>query len=157
MCIYNMLEVCLFYQKLGNYNKVLEQMVWECMVELCESEVCFKVLVELFLDWYWEQDMDGKFIKVFGLVFEMFGIEMDEFVLGIDLQQEGWNIEEWVQLKVNIVVCCLFLDFVYSCCKVDGMIQYLQVSGEFMFDFGSCFIGYCGIGMDVIDWINVVV
>jgi hypothetical protein len=41
------------------------------------------------------------------------------------------------------------LDFIYSRNNADGTIQYLQVSGEPMFDTSSRFIGYRGIGMDV--------
>ena len=42
-----------------------------------------------------------------------------------------------------------FLDFVYSRVMPDGALQYLQVSGEPMFDSTGRFTGYRGIGKDV--------
>jgi len=148
--IHNMLEVRLLYQKLDNYNKVLEQTVLERTAELRQSEARFKALTELSSDWYWEQDPQGKFTKLAGPVFEMLGIEAGELpgetrrVVG-----EGWNAAERAVLDANIAARRPFLDFVYSRCKADGTTQYLQVSGEPMFDSGSRYIGYRGIGMDI--------
>src|SRR5207344_3656304 len=52
--IHNMLEVRLLYQKLENYNQVLEQKVQERTAELRESEARYRSLTELASDWYWE-------------------------------------------------------------------------------------------------------
>ena len=137
--IHNMLEVRLLYQKLHNYNQVLEQTVLERTAELRESEARFKSLTELSSDWYWEQDPQGKFTKVSGPVFEMLGIEADGSLGDTGAALAGcWNAAERP-----------FLDFVYSRNNADGSTQYLQVSGEPMFDSASRFIGYRGIGMDV--------
>src|SRR3989338_6885113 len=54
--IHNMLEVRLLYQKLENYNKLLEKTVQERTAELRESEARFKSFTELSSDCYWEQD-----------------------------------------------------------------------------------------------------
>ena len=150
--IHNMLEVRLLYQKLDNYNKVLEQTVLDRTTELRESEARFKSFTELSSDWYWEQDAQGKFTKVSGPVFEMLGIETDG-VAGAagTLSGGGWNAVERALLDANIASRRPFLDFVYSRSNADGRMQYLQVSGEPMFDSGSRFIGYRGIGMDVTD------
>jgi PAS domain S-box-containing protein len=150
--IHNMLEVRLLYQKLGNYNKVLEQTVQERTAELRESEARFKSFTELSSDWYWEQDPQGKFTKVSGPVFEMLGIEADEMLGATGTVLGGrWNAAERALLDANIAARRPFLDFVYTRSKADGTMQYLQVSGEPMFDSGSRFIGYRGIGMDVTD------
>lgn len=148
--IHNMLEVRLLYKKLGNYNKVLTQTVLERTAELRESEARFKALTELSSDWYWEQDPAGNFTKISGPVFEMLGIETAGVAgeTGL-LPADCWNVAERAQLAANIAARRPFLDFVYSRRKVDGTIQYLQVSGEPMFDSGSRFVGYRGIGMDV--------
>ena len=148
--IHNMLEVRLLYQKLGNYNKLLEQTVQERTAELRESEARFKALTELSSDWYWEQDPEGKFTKISGPVFEMLGIEA-EVLPGAThtVIAEGWNAAERALLDAKIAARQPFLDFVYSRRKADGATQYLQVSGEPMFDSSSRFIGYRGIGMDV--------
>ena len=42
-----------------------------------------------------------------------------------------------------------FLDFGYSRTFPDGRIQYLQVSGEPMFDASCAFAGYRGVGVDI--------
>jgi PAS domain S-box-containing protein len=147
--IHNMLEVRLLYQKLGNYNKVLEQTVQERTAELRESEARFKSFTQLSSDWYWEQDPKGNFTSVSGPVFEMLGIEADD-LLGTSGKTGGsWNAAERALLSENIASRRPFLDFVYSRSNADGTTQYLQVSGEPMFDLASRFTGYRGIGMDV--------
>lgn len=150
--IHNMLEVRLLYKKLDNYNKVLEQTVQERTVELRESEARFKSFTELSSDWYWEQDALGKFTRVSGPVLEMLGIEVDERLGETrSVLAGGWNAAERALLDANIAARRPFLDFVYSRSNADGTVQYLQVSGEPMFDSASRFVGYRGIGMDVTD------
>jgi PAS domain S-box-containing protein len=150
--IHNMLEVRLLYQKLDNYNKVLEQTVLERTAELRESEARFKSFTELSSDWYWEQDANGKFTSVSGPVFEMLGIETDEMPGTTSTVLAGrWNVAERALLDANIAARRPFLDFVYSRSNADGTMQYLQVSGEPMFDSASRFIGYRGIGVDITD------
>jgi PAS domain S-box-containing protein len=151
--IHNMLEVRLLYQKLGNYNKVLEQTVQERTAELRESEARFKSFTELSSDWYWEQDAQGKFTRLSGPVFEMLGIEANDLqgASSTILAAGHWNAAERALLVDNIAARRPFLDFIYSRIKADGSTQYLQVSGEPMFDAASRFIGYRGIGMDVTD------
>jgi PAS domain S-box-containing protein len=148
--IHNMLEVRLLYQKLDNFNKVLEQTVLERTAELRESEARFKSFTELSSDWYWEQDPQGKFTKISGPVFEMLGIEAGDMLGATNTVLTGrWNAAERAQLDANIAARRPFLDFVYSRSNADGSVQYLQVSGEPMFDSSSRFAGYRGIGMDV--------
>ena len=147
--IHNMLEVRLLYQKLGNYNKLLEQTVLKRTAELRESEARFKSFTELSSDWYWEQDAQGKFTKFSGPVFEMLGIDPDGTMGAPGTVLSGWNAEERARLTANLAARRPFLDFVYSRRKPDKTIQYLQVSGEPMFDSSSRFIGYRGIGSDI--------
>lgn len=149
--IHNMLEVRLLYQKLDNYNKMLEQTVLERTAELRESEARFKSFTELSSDWYWEQDAQGSFTKVSGPVFEMLGIEAGDMLGAPSMVLTGWNEVEHKQLNDNIASRRPFLDFVYSRRNANGTMQYLQVSGEPMFDTASRFIGYRGIGMDITD------
>lgn len=140
--IHNMLEVRLLYRKLDNYNKVLEQTVLERTAELRASEARFQRFTELSSDWYWEQDAAGKLTESSGPVAEMLGI-------GDAGQGEGWNAEERAILDDNIANRRPFLDFVYSRTHADGSVQYLQVSGEPMFDGASRFTGFRGVGMDI--------
>lgn len=140
--IHNMLEVRLLYQKLAEYNKSLEQMVEDRTAQLRESEARFQRFTELSSDWYWEQDAQGKLTRFSGPVAEMLGIGSEE-------EPQRWNAAERALLDAKIAAREPFLDFIYSRANLDGSTQYLQVSGEPMFDNGSRFIGYRGIGLDV--------
>jgi len=148
--IHNMLEVRLLYKKLENYNKVLEQTVLERTAELRASEARFRRLTELSSDWYWEQDENGHFTKIFGPVLEMLGIRVDD-ALGKTRDELGarWNESEREMLEANLAARRPFLDFVYSRTNPDGSRQYLMVSGEPIFDPSGRFTGYRGIGKDV--------
>jgi PAS domain S-box-containing protein len=117
---------------------------------LRESEARFKSFTELSSDWYWEQDAQGKFTNVSGPVFEMLGIgESDGSEATGSVLPGRWNAAERALLDENIAARRPFLDFVYSRSNADGSMQYLQVSGEPMFDSSSRFVGYRGIGMDI--------
>ena len=148
--IHNLLEVRLLYKKLENYSKELEQTVLERTAELRASEARFRRLTELSSDWYWEQDENGQFTKVYGQVLEMLGIRVDD-ALGNTRDDQGalWNEAERKLLEGNIAARRPFLDFVYSRTKADGSQQYLMVSGEPMFDSSGRFTGYRGVGKDV--------
>lgn len=148
--IHNMLEVRLLYKKLENYNKVLEQTVLERTAELRDSEARFRRLTELSSDWYWEQDENGRFTKIFGPVLEMLGLRSDVSLGNIrDEQGALWNVNEREQLEENLAARRPFLDFVYSRTGPSGLLQYLMVSGEPMFDSAGRFTGYRGTGKDV--------
>jgi PAS domain S-box-containing protein len=155
--IHNMLEVRLLYKKLENFNKVLEnynqmlgQTVLKQTTELRESEARFRRLTELSSDWYWEQDENGHFTRVYGPVLEMLGIRIDD-AMHNTREDHGarWNETERGILEANLAARRPFLDFVYSRINPDGLLQYLMVSGEPMFDASGRFTGYRGTGKDV--------
>ncbi len=150
--IHNMLEVRLLYQKVSQYNQVLERTVQERTAQLRASEARFQRFTELSSDWYWEQDAQGKLTEFSGPVFEMLGIGGDGTPGAISSASPWrWNEAERALLDANIAARRPFLDFVYSRSNIDGSTQYLQVSGEPMFDSASRFTGYRGIGMEVTD------
>ena len=148
--IHNMLEVRLLHTQLENHNKVLEQTVLERTAELRASEARFRRLTELSSDWYWEQDENGHFTRIFGPVLEMLGIRVDA-ALGNTREDQGarWNEAERDLLEENLAARRPFLDFVYSRTSPEGARQYLMVSGEPMFDPAGRFTCYRGIGKDV--------
>ncbi|MFP5408152.1 MAG: response regulator [Gammaproteobacteria bacterium] len=149
--IHNMLEVRLLYKKLDAYNQVLEQTVQERTAELRESEARYRSLTELASDWYWEQDENMNFTKVSGPVLEMLGIRVG--ALGgndDDHQVAGWDPNERALLQATIAARQPFLDFVYSRVNADGSHQRFRVSGEPMFTQSCRFIGYRGIGVEII-------
>ena len=148
--IHNMLEVRLLYKKLERYNQLLEQTVQERTAELRESKARFRRLTEHSSDWYWEQDENGNFSRIFGPVYEMLGIRVDDAQGQTrDEQGAGWDETERETLEANIAARRPFLDFVYCRTNPEGLRQYLMVSGEPMFDPSGRYSGYRGIGKDV--------
>jgi PAS domain S-box-containing protein len=149
--IHNMLEVRLLYRKLEDYAKVLEETVRERTAELRESEARYRSLTELASDWYWEQDEAGNFTKVSGPVLEMLGIRVDALVEDAGgTQVAGWNEVERADLQARIANREPFLDFLFSRVNADGSQQQFRVSGEPMFNRSSRFIGYRGIGVEIL-------
>ena len=63
---------------------------------------------------------------------------------------EGWNETERQTLQATIAARQPFLDFVFSRINADGSKQKFQVSGEPMFSQSCRFIGYRGIGVELI-------
>jgi len=149
--IHNLLEVRLLYKKLEHANTVLEQKVQERTAELRESEARFRSLTELASDWYWEQDENGNYTRVSGPVLEMLGIQVGAFAGAADAEPvPGWNESERATLQAKIAAREPFLDFQFSRVNADGSRQTFNVCGEPMFNQECRFVGYRGIGLEVI-------
>jgi PAS domain S-box-containing protein len=148
----NMLEVRLLYRKLENYSKELEKAVEERTAELRESEARYKSLTNLASDWYWEQDETGAFSRVSGPVLDMLGIRVDPLAGAAAAQPTtGWNEEERAQLQAAIAERRPFIDLVFTRANADGTKQRFRVSGEPMFNQSSRYIGYRGIGIEMVN------
>jgi PAS domain S-box-containing protein len=150
--IRNMLEVRLLYKRIEADNRKLEETVQARTLELRESEARFRSLVELASDWYWEQDEHGKFTKVSGPALEMLGLgEAGEAGAAdaAEMQSPRWNQRERALLDEKLATRKPFIDLIYSRINADGSEQFLQTSGEPVFDQSGRFTGYRGIGMDV--------
>ena len=148
--IHNMLEVRLLYKKLESYTTLLEQTVQERTAELRESEARYRSLTELASDWYWEQDEAGHFTKVSGPVLEMLGLQVENLMgNSYDELATGWNEGERAALRAHIAARQPFLDFLFHRVNANGSEQQFRVSGEPMFNQSSRFLGYRGIGMEV--------
>ena len=153
--IHNMLEVRLLYKQRERYNALLEKTVLERTAELSKSRARFRRLTELSSDWYWEQDENSHFTRIFGPVYEMLGIKVDDAAESSrDESGAIWNEAERDLLEEKLASRLPFLDFVYSRFDVDGTEHYLMVSGEPMFNTSGQFTGYRGIGRDVTDSVH---
>jgi PAS domain S-box-containing protein len=148
--IYNMLEVRLLYKQVESYNKLLEQTVQERTAELRESEARYRCLTELATDWYWEQDESGNFTRVVGPVLEMLGLRVSDLAGNRPEWMDGWDEAARVELQTRIAARQPFLDFVLSRVNADGSQQRFQVSGEPIFNRSCGYIGYRGIGVELV-------
>jgi hypothetical protein len=63
----------------------------------------------------------------------------------------GWNAERRAELQGKIAARQPFLDFLLERTNDDGARQAFRVSGQPMFNEASVFIGYRGIGVEVIE------
>ena len=148
--IHNTLEVRLLYRQLDTYNKVLEQTVRERTAELRESEARYRSLTELATDWYWEQDEDGRFVKVTGPVLAMLGVQVASFKGDLaQLHLDAWKLSDRAELLAAITTRRPFLDLVCRRINADGSHQEFCVSGEPMFHQSGRFRGYRGIGVEI--------
>lgn len=149
--IRNVLQVRLLYKLLAAHNRELERVVFERTAELHESEARFRCLTELAVDWYWEQDSKGNFFKVSGPVMEMLGIKVGahQGVQPAELS-DGWDTAKRAQLLQKIADRQAFLDFELKRNGQNGMQQIFRISGQPMFNDKAVFIGYRGVGLEVI-------
>lgn len=139
--IHHMLEVRLLQKQLQAHNHELERIVQERTEELRISEVRYRSLTELAVDWYWEQDETGEFTKASGLAMELLGITA----------VDNWDRAECQTLKDNISARHPFLDLLMHRRRADGSQQQFRVSGEPMFDRTCRFTGYRGLGVEVLN------
>ncbi|WP_298828023.1 response regulator [uncultured Piscinibacter sp.] len=148
--IHNMLEVRLLYRMLAEHNLLLERTVAERTAELRESEARYRALTELASDWYWEQDESGEFTKVSGPVLEMLGIRVGPLLSDpAPLADDGWDPAQRQDLLARIADRQPFLDFLFQRTRADGSRQQFRVSGQPMLDQYCRFIGYRGVGVEV--------
>ena len=150
--IHNMLEVRLLYRQLEGHNKALELAVQERTAELRESEARYRSLTELASDWYWEQDECGQFTRVSGPVMEILGLHAGPQADGNGPGTKwvgGWDEGERSLLQTRIAARLPFLDFVFHRTEAGGHRQQFRVSGQPMFDPLCRFVGYRGIGVEV--------
>ena len=149
--IHNMLEMRLLYRRLAAHSQELERAVAERTAELRESEARFRSLTELASDWYWEQDERGAFTKVSGPVMEMLGLRVGPLatIEPADDDNDGWDRAERVALREAIAARRPFLDRLFHRQRAGLPPQQFRVSGQPMFDQHCRFVGYRGIGVEM--------
>ena len=153
--IHNMLEVRLLYRKLKAHNVELELAVAERTAELRESEARFRALTELASDWYWEQDAAGELVKVSGPVMDMLGIRIGPLAASTTDAGRGWPT---TRLRPDRAQSASGLHRLRAspswtspstACIPDGSRHQYRVSGQPMFDQACRFLGYRGIGVEI--------
>jgi CheY-like chemotaxis protein len=149
--VHNMLEVQVLHRQLETHNKRLEQAVADRTAELRKSEARFRNLVELASDWYWEQDERGAFTVMSGPVSEMLGIlDPSQDASSCGAVGQGWVEEERQTLRAKIAARQPFLDLAVHRVGADGSTLQFRVSGQPVFNQECRFVGYRGVGAQVI-------
>ena len=149
--IRHMLEVRLLYKMLEAQNRDLERTVLARTAELQESESRFRNLTALAADWYWELDAAGAFTKVSGPMADILGIADPAAADAAGIDAGGtWDATGCQVLRDNIAARRPFLDFVLHRQRADGASEQFRVSGEPMLDRTCVFIGYRGVGAQVL-------
>ena len=106
---------------------------------------------ELSSDWFWEQDAEFRFTRVFGLSTELLRRKQSEFfgkrrwdlpIRGITPEQLAQHIDAHLRHQP-------FRNFEYEVPGDDGSLQYYSISGTPVFDEGGVFAGYHGIGRNI--------
>ncbi|MCY7306307.1 MAG: response regulator [Rhodoferax sp.] len=147
----NTLEVQMLYKKLKDSNCALDNTVEQRTAELRASEARYRGLAELASDWYWEQDSQNNFVRISGPVLEMLGIRVDALDgTQAEDSDDGWDATQRAALRERIAQHQPFLDFLLSRINTDGSRQQFRVSGEPMFNHVASFIGYRGVGVEVL-------
>ncbi len=122
---------------------------------LRESEARFRGLTELGSDWYWEQDINGRFTN-FESSQQVKARYPFDAMLGKTRQEAARHIlylatpEEWKEWDALIASRREFRDHVFAVDVVHQPgLRYFGVSGLPVFDEAGEFIGYRGTGRDI--------
>jgi PAS domain-containing protein len=138
----NLLELRLLDNKLRQTLQEMEQTIFQRTAELQAQAASYRYLTELASDWFWEQDVSGRFVKASGPVLEMFGLTPD-------LQANAtWNQSERETLRGRISSNEAFLDLPVSRIDDNGLQRTYLVSGEPIFNRRCELTGYRGVGLE---------
>ncbi len=105
-----------------------------------------KALIDLFSDWYWEQDPEFRFTRFEGRNSDIF---IDESPLGKRPWETGLEIEGgWETYRLLLKTHQPFREIVMHRSLPKGTRRYLRMSGLPIFDDRGRFLGYRGIAQD---------
>lgn len=117
---------------------------------LRESEARFRQLTALSSDWYWEQDEEFRFVAT-----EQADTRLDRPV-GESVGLRRWERPgsrpvgtTWEAHRRVLEAHQPFSDLLLEFSGVDGLIRYVEVRGEPIFDAAGRFTGYRGVGADI--------
>jgi diguanylate cyclase (GGDEF)-like protein/PAS domain S-box-containing protein len=115
-----------------------------------ESEARWRALTHLSSDWYWELDAEYRFTRLEGrqvaggdptLLPRLLGARRWETALEVE---GGWDAH-----RTLLEARQPFHDVLMWRTMHDGLVRYMRVSGEAVFNADGSFAGYRGVGRDV--------
>ncbi len=116
---------------------------------LRESEARFRSLTALSSDWYWEQDEQLRYARLEGR-----HASGDASAFASELGKTDWELGFEVEGGRESHIALLaarqpFHEVVMHRCYADGVLRYVRISGEPIFDAEGRFAGYRGVGRDI--------
>ena len=74
-----------------------------------------------------------------------------EYTFAARADDAGWNEDERAALRATIAARQPFIDFVFHRVTADGKTRQFRVSGQPMFNESCRFLGYRGIGLEIVE------
>ena len=144
-------EMATLYATMRADRDLLDRRVRERTEALHVSEGRLSSLLSLSADWIWEQDSELRFTYFSEGIEAATGIPP---TLLLGKRRMASAASEAPAEAVAAYEACLegrqaFRDFTYGYTRPDGVLRYIRISGEPVFDDGGNFAGYRGVGRDV--------
>jgi diguanylate cyclase (GGDEF)-like protein/PAS domain S-box-containing protein len=133
----------------GEIGQFLRRMQAE--ESLRESELRFRSLTEMSSDFFWETDVQHRFIDL--VQGAGYAGKMDQ-VRGKtpwELPSSHPDAAGWSAIRATMDAHAPFRDFEFGRPRADGTLRYFSVSGEPHFAADGSFVGYRGVGRDITD------
>ena len=119
--------------------------------DLRASEARFRALTELSSDWYWEQDENLRFTYLSAQANDLTGYSGES-----SIGKTRWELENmtplsctWAEHQAVLAARQPFRELECARVGVDGVLRYISMSGEPLFDEQGRFRGYHGTGRSI--------
>jgi diguanylate cyclase (GGDEF)-like protein/PAS domain S-box-containing protein len=144
-------EMAALYATVRDDRDLLESRVHERTRALRLSEGRLASLLSLSADWIWEQDAELRFTYISDGIGVAAGIPAALLIGRQRLSSDAFDApaEAVAAYEACIHAHKPFRDFTYAFTRPDGVLRYLRISGEPVFDEAGTFQGYRGVGRDV--------
>jgi PAS domain S-box-containing protein len=115
---------------------------------LRHDEALYRNLLELSVDWWWEQDEQFRYTSMTGA-----GMACIKGLLGSTIWEvPGIVVEddaEWIKHKSELAAQWSFCDMQCSVVRADGRVDHYLVSGAPVYSEAGVFTGFHGTGLDI--------
>ena len=118
---------------------------------LRDSEDRFRILTQLSSDWYWEQDVQHRFVMLSGAVTASTGLNTLDCIgkTHWELPVQNFSPLDWERHRQVLDSHQVFRDLEIRWPDQAGQMHWSSVSGAPMFGTNGAFRGYRGVGRDV--------
>jgi PAS domain-containing protein len=111
------------------------------------SEACFRSLLDISVDWYWEQDEHFRYTSLTGA-----GMACIQGIVGKTLWELPGIVlgaDEWIKHKSELAAQWSFCDLECAVAGADGQRDYYRISGAPVYSEAGVFTGFHGTGLDI--------